>query len=1130
MTDSSQASVPNAVITATQVGTNARKSATSDASGIYSIPLLLPGTYEVSVEAGGFEKQVRKDIRLEINQTATLDFTMAVSGVATEVVVTADVPVLQSETSSVGNTIETKLLTQFPLQQRDIMGALVAMPGVVTSSQVGDARGGRNVFDSTFSVAGGRSSTNEVLLDGAPNTVGDFNGVVTVPPQDSVMEMRVETNAYSAEFGRSGGGAVNIVTKSGTNDPHGSAYYYHQNNALNANSFTNNRRGLPRDLVRRHQYGATFGGPVELPKLYHGQNKTFFFAAFEGRRESNPVSGLTSVPTDLERSGDFSKTVVAQAGVLTPITIFDPTTNPRVPFPGNVVPKSLFNPVALNILKDMPTANRAGDPGTGRNNYYYTGSQDYSRDLISGRVDHFFNEKHRLFGRYSWQKNSAMNPGEIVKFASTLSVYDSFQNVGVDDTYQISPTLNNNFRVSYARYLANQKPNSATYDYDPTQLGLPSYIRDQANILFYPNVDFGFTGMGGTAYNRQPRDTWSVQNSVVWTNGRHSMKMGAEFRMYRFYPFQVFNPTGSFSFGQNFTQKDYFAAANPLYGSGLASFLLGYGGFSYEHVEPLTAATKYWAGYIQDDWKITSRLTLNLGLRYEFETGLTESGNRLTYFDPSYQVPLTGINDTGAMLFAGGNNPRSIRDTSGKNFGPRVGFAYRLQEKTTIRGGYGIFFIPIGVEPTLSTTPFNYTIAADVVTSDGLPKTSISNPFPGGIQIGVPRVTDGSYRLGTFSSLVERNNPVSYIQQWNFAVGRQIGRSQVIDLTYLGSRGVHLPVPQLELNQINPDYLANGGAWLNEQVPNPFYGQISSGLLSLPTVPRMQLLKPYPQFAAASTANAYGTSLNWYRPAVGDSIYHAATLRYERRFDRGLSIQAHWTWSKLIDNSGGANGAAYLDPSAFRDIYNMGLERSLSTFDRANRFVLTYAYDLPFGKGKTFGKNSNRLLDSIIGGWTVFGFHTIQSGAPIAIGGPDISRLAGSAPSRASVVAGVNPNLSYDQAMANARNWNPVCDCTPPWFNTAAFTATPEFQLPNGPRTLPSIRSDYTRNWDLSVDKRVKVTERVNMVLQGRFFNILNQVYFAAPSVTAVNSANFGSVTSVASLPRRIEVGARITF
>ncbi len=1133
--DPSGAGVPNATVTADRQGTGARKAAKSDASGVYSIPLLLPGEYEVTVEAAGFQTQIRKDVRLEVNQTATIDFGMQVAAVQTAVEVTADVPILQSETSSVGNTIENKLILQFPLLQRDVMGVLRAMPGVVTGSNVGDARGNRNVFNSNFSVGGGRTSTNEVLLDGAPNTIGDFNGVVSVPPQDAVQEFRVETNSYSAEFGRSGGGAVNIVTKNGTNEYHGTLYYYHQNTVLNANSFTNNRLGVRRPVVKRNQYGATFGGPVWLPGLYKGKNKTFFFVSFEGRRERDPLQSLTSVPTDLERQGDYSKTVAAVGSALQPITIFDPLTSAivngqrtRAPFAGNAVPRAIQNPISLRVLQDMPTGNRPGIAETGRQNYLYVNQQEFTRDLITSRVDHFFSEKHRFFARYSWQKNQQLNPGVIVQFADTTSVLDDFHNAAIDDTFQLSPSLSNNFRASYARFRANQVP-KATIGFDPATLGLPSYIRDSANISFYPNFSFGFTAMGGRAYNNQPRDTWSVQDQMVYVRGRHNIKAGGEWRMYRFYPFQVFNPVGSYSFGQNFTQRDHFAAASPALGFGMASFLLGYGNFSYERVEPLTAASQYWAVYLQDDWKVTSRLTFNLGLRYEIENGLTEAGDRLTYFDPAFKAPVRG-DYNGAMLYVGGGSPRSIRETNFSNFGPRAGFAWRAAEKTTLRGGYGIFFLPIGVEPTLSTTPFNFTTIADVASTEGRPLTNLSNPFPGGIPLTAQRVTDGSYRLNNQSNIVLRQNPASYMQQWNLALGRQIGRAQVVDFTYFGSHGVHLPIPSLELNQMHPSYLAQGGAWLNERVPNPFAGQFTGGLLGQATIPRQQLLKPYPQFAAPSTANAFGASLNWFRPPVGDSIYHAATLRYERRFDRGLSVNAHYTWSKLIDTGGGGNGAAFLDPSALRDIYNTRLERALSTFDVAHRLIVTYAYDLPFGKGRQFAKNVNRLADAFIGGWTIFSFHTFESGRPVVVGGPDLSRLAGASPSRVSVVAGQDPKIPYDRARDNARAFNPVCNCTAPWFNPAAFSTTPEYQIPNGPRTLPSVRQDYTRNWDFSVDKRVKITEKTSLTLQGRFFNVLNQVYFAGPSVTAVNAANFGSTTGVNSAPRRIEVGARIVF
>lgn len=1139
VTDASGAGVPSANITVRHTETNISKKTRTGSGGVYDVPLLLPGTYEVTVESPGLETEIRREIKLEVNETVTVDFKLRVSALTTVVDVTAEVPMLQTETSGVGTTVETRIVQDFPLIERDVMGLVRMIPGVIANPTVGQAKGSRNVFDSEFSVAGGRSSMNEVLLDGASNTIGDFNGVVVVPPQDSVQEFRVETSSYSAEFGRSGGGTVNIVTKAGTNAYHGTAYYFHQNDALNANTFTNNRSGIARPFLRRHQYGYSLGGPVWIPKLYKGSNKTFFFSSFEGRRESNPINQLTSVPTAAQMAGDFSHTFTLVNGQPQLIQIFDPNTSKivngtptRTQFSDNMIPASRINPIAVAAMKYYPAPNLPGSSVTGLFNYQYHATRQYSRDVISNRIDQYLGDKQRIFFRFSTQENLDESPTKIVRFVDSDSTWEHFKNFALDDTWQLSPRVNTVTRYSYTRYRANLISN--TLGFDPTTLGLPNYFRDSANILFFPNFSISgpFPNLGGTAYNNQPRDTQDAQQNVVWIHGSHNIKLGGEYRLLRFYPFQVFNPTGGFSFSPSYTQQNQIGAGSPTQGYGLASFLLGVGSFSFEHVEPLTAHHHYLGSYVQDDWKVTSRLTLNLGVRWEAETGTSESHNRLSYFDPAATNPAGGV---GAIKFTGNGNPNTIRATNCRNFGPRVGFAFRPFNKWVLRGGYGVFYLPIGLEPTLTTTPFNYTLTADNLNPDYTPKVTLSNPFPAGLPKpnSANPVNDGTYQLGLNANVVLRNQPSEYIQEWNFATSRQIAKTSVITVTYNGSRGVHLPIPSLELNQINPILLAAGGSALTQLVQNPYYGKVSSGLLSLPMIPQEQLLKPFPLFASPTTANAFGGSLTYYRPPVGDSIYHGATVQFERRFSQGLSVNAHYTFSKLIDTGGVGNGAAFTDPSALRDIYNVRLERSLGSFDVRHRFIAVYTIDLPFGRNKAFGRTlfkGPKWADRALSGWQILGFHTLQSGLPVNVGGPDLSRIAGASPSRVSVVAGVKDSFPYDVQIANARAYNPNCGCTLPWFNPNAFTTTPQFVIPNGPRFLPDVRQGFLRNWDVTLSKKIRFTERLAFDLQTKVYNILNQVTFAGPSAITVNGSNFGSAGGVNGSPRYLEVGGKLTF
>jgi hypothetical protein len=807
----------------------------------------------------------------------------------------------------------------------------------------------------------------------------------------------------------------------------------------------------------------------------------------------------------------------------------------RDQFPANAIPASRHNPIARNVLGLLPQPNLPGDPVTGRRNYFFNGRNRYTRDVFSARGDHFFDERHRVFVRVNWQENLQQVPNSPIRLPDSGTVYDAFRNVGLDDTWQISPRWTNVFRASFARFLANQLPRGP-FPFDPSSLGLPDYYRDNANIPILPNFSFGFVDVGGRAYNYQPRDTPGVQNQLVRSAGRHNTRLGVEYRVYKFYPFQVFNPTGSFSFGSNFTQQDHLAAAQPGQGLGLASMLLGAGSFGFEKVEPLTAYNRYWGAYVQNDWRVSSRLTLNLGLRWDTESGATEAHDRLSYFDPEANLNLPG-GYRGAMYFTGNGRPRSIRAANYRNFQPRAGFAYRISGKSVTRGGYGIFFLPVATETGIVTTPFNYSLAADVLNADFTPRNTLSNPFPQGLRppSSANRIEDGTYLLGAFpgSGTVLRNQKPGYIQQWNYAISRQVSRSGIFDLTYFGSRGVHLPIPSLQLNQIDPANLAQGRAWLEQNVDNPFFGRFTSGVLSTRQVPRLHLLKPYPQYAGAGTglAAAFAGALLYNRPPVGDSIYHAVTIKYERRFDAGLSVNAHYTISKLIDIGGVGNGNAFNDPSALRDIYNPRLERAVSVWDVPRRLILTYSYELPFGKGRKFAPRAG-LANHVLGGWEVFAFHTYESGRPVVVGGPDLSRLAGASPSRA-FVTGADPRLDYQQATANARDFDPRCSCSKPWLNTGAFVTNaaqiPQYVIPNGPRTLPSLRQDWTRNVDAVVTKRLAVHERVNMLLDFRAFNLFNSVWFGGPNGT-VTSNTFGSVTSVNSGPRRLEFGAKITF
>ncbi len=1153
--DPGGAVIPGATVAVTDTHTGLSRSAVTDGEGNYLVPLLQPSLYQVSAEQPGFQKMTQEGVRLEVNQTAEVNLTLALAGSSATVVVSAGASaLLNTEQSSIDQTIEQKFIEDLPLVDQNIFQFVQIAPGVVSANPgnpapIGDI-GNRNFFDSNFSINGGKGSTNDVLLDGVANVIGDFNGVGTVPPVSSVQEFKVQSGAYSAEFGRSGGGNINIVTKSGGKKLHGTLFEYLQNSELNANGWQRNRVPATARRIsnRRNHFGGSLSGPLRIPRLLTG-NSTFFYFDYEGRRNRDPYSGFFTVPTARQKQGDFSETRNFQGN---PITIYNPWTTRvdpaaparylRDPFPNNRIDcqavnpatgKRFCDPVALAAIRYYPEPNLPGDI-SGLNNFIASGNNRLDKNLYSIRIDHTLSQQQNVFFRYTTERRTdeQVNPFQNAASSGRI-IRDKFTNAALNHVLTFRTGWINNFRLGYTRSHANQIPFGTGFD--PTDLGLPSYLRENAAVLQFPTFgvsgNIAFSALGSRGYNNQPRDTITVADSVVRVRGRHTIKPGFEYRLIRFFPFQVFDTTGNYSFGSNYTQGPNPDIGSNSAGLGFASFLLGAGtSATYEYGTAVTIYHHYLAGYLQDDWRISRSLTLNLGVRWDLETGTAESHGRLTTFDFGAPSPLAGkvagyADLRGLLRFTEPGEAEWQADR--RRLAPRVGLAYRWGQKMTVRAGYGLFFLPASVE-NLGSVGFNYTVSS-TQPDPRIPQTLLNNPFPTGIPAIIGKSQGASSLLGQSLTAVPGRIDSSYNQLWNLALQRQIGKDWLAEAAYVGSRGVHLPMNNYNLNQLPLRTQALGNTALNQRISNPFYGWITDKLstLSQTTVVRSQLLKPYPQYI----------SLNLSRPLAnwGVSSYHSLQLKLQKRFSGGVSLLTHYTWSKSLDTGGTGSGIAFYDATPVQDLYNLRDQRSLSTQDVPRRAVFSGTFELPFGKGKRFGAGWAPLLQGLLGGWQANGVLTWQSGTPLSI--TSTNRLAiGNAVARASQASGINPAYGRKTARDNVRAGGN-------WFDTAAFynpndvlPAPPpgediskQYILGNTARTLGYVRRDSYRNLDFSLFKSFRITEQIRFQFRAESFNLLNGVVFGTPD-TNTNSSQFGKIITQLNQPRKIQFSARITF
>ncbi len=1125
ITDAQGAGIPAVKVTVTNVATNLTYSRQSSQDGTYVIPQLPIGPYTLDATAAGFKTYQQSGINLEVNQRLRVDIRMDIGNVSESIQVTAEIPRIQTEDSSLGAVVERRRIEELPVNGRHVFNLVKMVAGVQPRNDTTD--GFAEISNQSFSqmrINGGPGYGNQFFLDGAVNSAPVHNEIAVVPMSDAVEEFRVETSSLKAEFGQTSGGVINAVTKMGTNEFHGSAYEFLRNDALDArNAFATQpdpRTGRIKQVLRYNQFGGTIGGPVWIPKVYDGRNRTFFFAGYEQwrwRATGNPRLGTVAAPEF--RTGNFTN---LRDGQGRQITLFDPSTtavNPngagfvRSPLPGNIVPSSRIDPLSARVLQFHPQPNATPtDPFTFANNYIALIPSSSDQGVSTIRLDHRFSDNDSFFFRISSTRNTRRDRGWGLEEADPVARNDQRDNHSAIATYTrvINPRVVNDLRVAASRqWLPFLHP---SFDQGwPEKLGYPSQIpQDQFPPVVLGN---GLLNIGQASFSGGLRAQQYVQivDAVNITSGRHSIKTGFDLRWSRLSFINRVNPSGRFDFSSALTNNPQ---APPNTGWGMASFLLGEVGGGNIGVRPFFQFRSLPLGmYIQDDWKITRNFTLNLGLRYDISFGPTELHNRYSSFDPFVMSSVTNM--PGALNYAGvGGFPTTFVDLDKNNFGPRIGFAWDpwSDGKTAIRGGYGLIYTisEIGNTGGDNANAFGFSVDTPFQGPAGIPAKAFQ--FSQGPSVILqPLGPDGgpSAFRGFGVRYQDRNAPTPYMQQWNFTIQRSLWAGWTVSGIYSGSKGTKLFGGNYNLNQLDPQFFSLG-LGLQAQVANPFFGQITSGPLASRNVQRSRLLVPFPDYQTVSTFGA----------ANANSQFHSFQVFLEKRFSGGISALISYTGSKLIsDNLALPSGGSAASLGDFRiGAYNRRLEKAIDGDDVNRRLVASGVVELPFGRGRKLGTDMPKVLDAIIGGWQLNTITTLQTGRPLAVRGAN--NFTGI--SYPDLVA--DPTLPSDQRSANG------------WFDTTAFRNPANFVLGNAPRTLPRTRGPGMVDVAFSIFKTFSFMERFTLQTRWEMFNAFNTVNLNnpntsfAPNAQGVNTnANFGRIFS-AKDARRMQLGLRLVF
>ena len=1108
-----QGVVPGAEVALVNEATNARRAVTSNEVGEYAFAGVLPGTYTVRTTMSGFRVEERKGIRIGTQQSVIIDFTLEVGGLAESVTVRSETPAVERSNATMSSSLDKAALERLPLFGRNTFYAAITTPAVIQTGDPQFVRYQDQTNASYLSLGGGPRRGNAYLLEGV--SITDLvNRPTIAPSMEALDDLKVQVKTYDADMGRAAGGVFNTAARSGSNQWHGSAVFVNKPGWATGKLYFARKAGLPNPPQYYYNWAGSLGGPIV-------KDKTFFWFSTDDYKQRSTRNNVLTFPTALERSGNFSQTLAGGR----PVIIYDPQTSHvdpatgqtvRDPFAGNVIPADRINPVARAMLAYLP------DPTSGRLFNGNASLDDGPQHQETLKLDQRWSSKWTTTGMYAHQHTKEPASAFFGDFGSNPA------DGGASLLYRTVDflSLNNIFIPDSSTVLTVRYGRNRFYDdgnnypeFDASTLGLPASYANALTFNTFPSISIsGYQGFGHGGPSRNEYISQTANATLSRFVGHHTLKAGVDYRRVAANVMAYGSSAGSYSFTQAYTQGPNPNTASTTAGDAFGAFLLGYpASGSITVATPGHYFTDYYAGYVQDDYRVTSALTLNYGLRYEYEAGLQERDNHFTVgFDrtASFPAQVAGLTLTGGLMYAGVNGNPTHQGQPLNGVAPRGGFAWALSNTAVVRGGYGFFWAPTQYTGTgeAAIGSRGYTAATTFLSStDGglTPAGSLSNPFP----LGTTPPQGNSLGLatggGSVIDFIDQNSKPGYVQQYSLDLQRELPDGNVVSVGYMGSRSERLSMggtqdATVNINQLDPLYLAMGSALL-ELVPNPFFGSATFGNLSRSaTITRGQLLRPFPQF----------DNVLAHRVNLATARYNALVLQWNKRMRRGYALNANYTFSRLMDNQFGENNTYSNRLGSAQNNDSLDSEYGYSLLDVPHRFNFTATVQLPFGDGRRWLSHGG-LGGTLFGGWALTMAGRYQSGFPLQIWqSSNNSGLLGST-QRPNVVEGVDPTTPGN-----------TDDRLSQWINPAAFTAAPAFTLGNAPRTSPDLRGPGQKNTDISIQKSQTVAGKV-VTVRADVLNLFDNPLFSGP-ITTFGTANFGLIDTVGGFARSVQLQVRV--